>query len=76
MIKNIGDNHRIYGFIIVKIANKLLVLDYGFSNAIFEPPNHAFARINWGNNLFAHCAPFIKMTCTKFVRKGVQVMYT
>ncbi len=48
------------------------MLDYELSNAIFEPPKvHAFTHINWGNTLFAHCAPFIKMTCTKFVQKGV-----
>jgi len=44
MIKNIGDNYRIYGLIIVKIAKTLLVLDYGFSNASFETLNHAFAQ--------------------------------
>jgi len=43
MIKCIGDNYRIYGLIIVKTTKKLLVLDYGFSNAIFETPNHVFA---------------------------------
>jgi hypothetical protein len=42
MIKIIVDNYRIYGLIIVKIAKKLLVLDYGFSNATFETRNHAF----------------------------------
>jgi hypothetical protein len=42
MIKNIKGNDRIYGLIIVKIAKKSLVLDYGLSNAIFEPSNHAF----------------------------------
>jgi hypothetical protein len=45
MIKNTRVNYRIYGLIIVKIAKKLLVLDYGLSNATFEPPNHAFAQI-------------------------------
>ncbi len=44
MIKSIQDNYKIYGLIIVKIAKKLLVLDYGFSNATFETPNHAFAQ--------------------------------
>jgi hypothetical protein len=44
MIKNIGDNYRIYGLIIVKIIKKLLVLDYGLSNVTFEIPNHAFAH--------------------------------
>jgi hypothetical protein len=38
MIKNIANNYRIYGLIIVKIAKKLI--DYGFSNAIFETLNH------------------------------------
>jgi hypothetical protein len=33
MIKSIGDNYRIYGLIIVKIAKESLVLDYGLSNA-------------------------------------------
>jgi hypothetical protein len=42
MIKNIGDNYRTYGLIIVKTAKNLLVLNYGLSNAIFEPLNHAF----------------------------------
>jgi hypothetical protein len=44
MIKNVRDNYRIYDLIIVKIAKKSLVFDYGFSNTIFEPPNHAFIR--------------------------------
>jgi hypothetical protein len=43
MIKTIGDNYGIYGLIIVKIAKKSLVLDYGFSNATFETPNHVLA---------------------------------
>jgi hypothetical protein len=43
MIKNIGDNSKIYDLIIVKIAKKSLMLDYGFSNATFETPNHNFA---------------------------------
>ncbi len=43
MIKSIGDSYKIYGLIIVKIAKKSLVLDYGFSNAISKTPNHAFA---------------------------------
>jgi hypothetical protein len=43
MIKSIGDNYKIYGLIIVKIIKKSLMLDYGFSNATFEPPNHVFA---------------------------------
>jgi hypothetical protein len=44
MIKNIGDNYRIYGLIIVKITKKLLMLIFGLSNATFETPNHAFAH--------------------------------
>jgi hypothetical protein len=43
MIKSIGGNYRSYGLIIVKIAKKSLVLDYGFLDATFETPNHAFA---------------------------------
>jgi hypothetical protein len=42
MIKNTGDNYKIYGLIIVKIAKKSLMLDYGLSNATFETPNHTF----------------------------------
>ncbi len=42
MIKNIGDNYMTYGLIIVKIAKKLLMLNYGLLDATFEPPNHAF----------------------------------
>jgi hypothetical protein len=42
MIKSIRDNYRIYGFIIIKIAKKLLILNYELSNATFETPNHAF----------------------------------
>jgi hypothetical protein len=45
MIKSIGDNYRIYGLIIVKTAKKLVVLDYGLSNATFNTPNHGFAQI-------------------------------
>jgi hypothetical protein len=44
MIKSIINNYRIYGLIIVKIAKKLLVLDYGFSNVTFEITNHDFAQ--------------------------------
>jgi hypothetical protein len=44
MIKSIGDNYRIYGLIIVKTAKKWLVLNYGFSNATFETPNHVFTH--------------------------------
>jgi hypothetical protein len=42
MIKNIGVNYRIYGLIIVKTIEKSLMLDYGLSNATFEPFNQAF----------------------------------
>jgi hypothetical protein len=41
MIKNIEDNYRIYGLIIVKTTKKSLMLDYGLSNPTFETPNHA-----------------------------------
>jgi hypothetical protein len=44
MIKNIGDNYRIYGLIIAKTTKKLLMLDYGLSNVTFETPNHAFTH--------------------------------
>jgi len=47
MIKNIKDNCRIYGLIIAKIAKKSLMLDYGFSNAIFEITIHAFAQLSF-----------------------------
>jgi hypothetical protein len=43
MIKTIRGNYTIYGLIIVKTTKKLLMLDYGLSNATFKPPNHAFA---------------------------------
>jgi hypothetical protein len=43
MINSIWDNYRIYGLIIVKITKKLLMLNYGLSNATFKTPNHAFA---------------------------------
>jgi hypothetical protein len=43
MIKNIGDNNRIYDLIMVKIAKKSLMLNYGLSNTIYEKPTHAFA---------------------------------
>jgi hypothetical protein len=43
MIKSIWDNYR---FEIVKTTKKSLVLDYGLSNATFEPPNHVFTPIN------------------------------
>jgi hypothetical protein len=43
MIKRIWDNYRIYGLMIVKIAKKSLLLNYGLSNATFEILNHVFA---------------------------------
>jgi hypothetical protein len=46
MIKSIKDNCIIYGLIIFKTIIFLLVLDYGLSNATFEPPNHAFT-LKW-----------------------------
>jgi hypothetical protein len=52
MIKIIGDNYEIYGLIIVKIAKKLLMLDYGLSNATFETPNHAFALCQTFEKIF------------------------
>jgi hypothetical protein len=45
MIKSIGDNYRIYALIIVKTTKKLLLLNYGLSNATFETPNHGFTQI-------------------------------
>jgi hypothetical protein len=42
MIKSIGDDYSIYGLIIVKLQFFLLMLDYGLSNATFEPLNYAF----------------------------------
>jgi hypothetical protein len=47
MIKNIGDNYRIYGLIIIKIAKKSLVLNYGLSSVTFETLNPAFAWFNY-----------------------------
>jgi hypothetical protein len=44
MIKSIKDNYRIHGLIIVKTTKKLLVLDYGLSNATFDTSNHAYAH--------------------------------
>jgi hypothetical protein len=43
MIKTIVENYTIYGLIIIKIAKKSLMLDYGLSNVTFETPNHVFA---------------------------------
>jgi len=40
--QNQGIIKGFYGLIIVKIVKKSLMLDYGLSNAIFEPPNHVF----------------------------------
>ncbi len=57
-IKSIGDNYRIYGLIIVNIAKKLLVLDYGLSNAAFETPNHAFAL--QVNKFLSSLSPFLQ----------------
>jgi hypothetical protein len=55
MIRNITDNCRIYGLIIVKIAKKSLMLDYGLSNATFETPNHAFAHPqSWNSISYNH----------------------
>jgi hypothetical protein len=45
MIKSIGDNYRFYCLIIVEIAKKSLVLEYGFSYATFEALNHVFAPL-------------------------------
>jgi hypothetical protein len=44
MIKNIGDNYKIYGLIIVKISKRSLVLDDALLNATFEKPNNAFTH--------------------------------
>jgi len=43
MTKSIGKNNTIYGLIIIKIAKKSLVLDYGLSNVTFETLNHVFS---------------------------------
>jgi len=57
MIKSIGDNYMIYGLIIVKIAKKLIMLNYVLSNATFETPNHVFAhafiRVQANTKLYA-----------------------
>jgi len=50
MIEIIWDNYKIYGLIIVKIAKKSLVLDYGLSNATFETLIHVFAPMIQKNN--------------------------
>jgi hypothetical protein len=60
VIKNIRDNYRIYGLIIVKIAKKSLMLDYGLSNATFETTDHAFAH--WLSSYAL--ASSISMCCT------------
>jgi len=46
MIKNIGDNYRIYGLIIFEIAKNLILLNCGLSNTSFEALNHAFTQNN------------------------------
>ncbi len=45
IIKNIEDNYRIYGLVIVKTAKEFVVLDYGLSNATFEKPNHVVPHL-------------------------------
>jgi hypothetical protein len=45
MIKNIKDNDRIYGLVIVKTAKEFVVLNYGLSNATFETPNHVVPHL-------------------------------
>jgi hypothetical protein len=40
MIKNLENNYRIYGLIIVKTTKKSIMLNYGLSNATFETSNH------------------------------------
>jgi len=52
MIIDIKNNCRIYSLIIVKSTKKSLMLDYGFSNATFETPNHAFAHLSFEINQF------------------------
>ncbi len=52
MIIDIKNNCRIYSLIIVKSTKKSLMLDYGFSNATFETPNHAFAQLSFEINQF------------------------
>ncbi len=42
MIKNIRDNYRTYGLIIVKIAKKIVSVRLWTLRCTFEPPNHAF----------------------------------
>jgi hypothetical protein len=42
-----GDNYRIYGLIIVKNTKEnSIMLNYGLSNVVFKPPNHAFT-LKW-----------------------------
>jgi hypothetical protein len=52
MIKNIRDNYRIYGLLIVKIAKIIdSVRLNGLLNATFEPPKHACTHhVNGGGN--------------------------
>ncbi len=59
-IKSIGDNYRIYGLIIVKTIKKLLMIDYGLSNATFEPPNHVFTHgeSEFDQNVLTFCNNF------------------
>jgi hypothetical protein len=43
MIKSIRDYYNIYCLLIVKIAKKMLMLNYVLSKITFEPPKHVFA---------------------------------
>jgi hypothetical protein len=73
MIKIIGDNYRIYGLIIVKTIKKLLMLDYGLSNAIFETPNHAFALECPCDHLSLYFCLWIICVCNMCVYMFVRV---
>jgi hypothetical protein len=46
MFKGIGDNYKIYGLTIIKIAKKISNGRLWTLNATFEPPNHAFAHLH------------------------------
>jgi hypothetical protein len=46
MIKGIGDNYKIYGLTIIKIAKKITSGRLWTFNATFEPPNHAFDHLH------------------------------
>jgi hypothetical protein len=47
MIKGIGDNYKIYGLTIIKIAKKITTSGRLWTfNATFEPPNHAFDHLH------------------------------